>query len=128
MEQTIKVSREGSRALTTVGDALDIRLEQILLHDRNPSIEPDYELGEGIMTRLECLSYWIKNRLFGLSSDAGTPAAGNIQGYIKFDKRLPETLHDKQMTFLDIAEVILKTYIENATPHPTIYGCLPENT
>lgn len=69
MEQTIKVSREGSRALTTVGDALDIRLEQILLHDRNPSIEPDYELGEGIMTRLECLSYWIKNRLFGLSSD-----------------------------------------------------------
>ncbi|KAB8269305.1 hypothetical protein BDV30DRAFT_242519 [Aspergillus minisclerotigenes] len=127
MEQTIKVSREGSRALTTAGDALDIRLEQILLHDRNPSIESDYDLGEDIMARLDCLSYW-KNWLFGLSSDAGTPAAGNIQGYIKFDKGLPETLHDKQMTFLDIAEAILKTYIENLTPHPTLYGCLPENT
>ncbi|KAE8331963.1 hypothetical protein BDV39DRAFT_200618 [Aspergillus sergii] len=157
MEQTIKVFREGKRALTTAGDALIIRIEQILPHDRNPSIGPDYELGEGIMTRLECLSYWIKNWLYGLSSDAtwrliyiihearrtyatdvtrspsgwyicGRYNASHVQGYIKFDEGLPETLPDKQMTVLDSAETIPKTSTEKTKAHPTLYGCPAANT
>ncbi|KAB8216596.1 hypothetical protein BDV33DRAFT_207245 [Aspergillus novoparasiticus] len=158
MEQTIKVFREGNRALTTAGDALIIRIEQILPHDRNPSIGPDYELGEDIMARLDCFSYW-KNWLFGLSSDAiwrliyiinearrayatdvtrfpsGWYICGRYNALRKprpwvhqFDKGLPETLHDKQMTVLDSAETILKTSIEKTKAHPTLYGCPAADT